>query len=216
MLKLFTSYYNEKNPIRRQEIIQCLINNSQNDFINQIFVLIEPDAAIPFEHDKIIYVQSERPTFRTFFDLVNKNAGDWDVSIISNSDIFFDETIQHALKVRLLDCFAVSRWEINPDKTKGDLVQRRSDSQDFWLFKGKIKPIEFCDFPLGVLGTDNRIAYEIKQAGYNIYNPALTIKGWHLHNSNIRNYNPFERNEKTVIPPPYQMVHITDLNTIYK
>lgn len=216
MLRLFTSFYNEKIIERKQELVECLINNSQNGFIDEIIVLIEPDASIPIQHEKIRYIQSQRPTFKKFFDTVNDLVSSNDISIISNSDIFFDETVQHLLKLRMLDCFAVSRWEVDENKQKGDLVQRRGDSQDFLVFKGKIKPIEFCDFPLGKLGCDNRICYEIKQAGYNIYNPALTIKGWHLHSSNVRNYNPFERTDDTVVPPPYQIVHITDLNTIYK
>ena len=54
---------------------------------------------------------------------------------------------------------------------------------------------------------DNRLAHDIQSHGYNVINPSHTIKTYHLHNSNIRNYlndrnEPIER-----IPQPYLLVN---------
>src|SRR5204862_5215377 len=49
-------------------------------------------------------------------------------------------------------------------------------SQDVWAFEGPVKPVAFSDFALGKPGCDNRIAYELGQAGYEVLNPCLSIK----------------------------------------
>ena len=52
---------------------------------------------------------------------------------------------------------------------------------------------------MGIRGCDNRLAYEIKEAGYKILNPSKSIVTVHIHSSNKGNLNP---NQET-IPEPY-------------
>jgi hypothetical protein len=214
MIKLYTSYYNEPNQERAKELRECLLKNIDNVLIDKIYIIIGNELQVSDVKisDKIIpYVFSSKPTYADYFNLVNDVSEENDVNIISNSDIFFDETLQLISQLKENDCWALSRWEINQDKSNGDIIQSNGDSQDCWIFKGKIKTLEYCNFSLGIMGCDNRIAYEIQKASYEITNPCLSIKTWHLHNTNHRNYNASVRNEKTVVQPPYLTLSLTSL-----
>ncbi len=202
MIRLFTSYYNEKNPIRKQELITCLQKNVSNELIERIYVIIEADTVTPFYDNKIIYIRSERPTFKEFFKLVNLTATDNDYSIVANSDIYFDSTLQ-LLQLKDNQCYALSRHEIN-SKGVVSFVQVQGWSQDSFFFKGKIKPIGFSDFYAGKAGSDNRIGHEIREAGYQIYNPAKTIISYHIHEGSQRNYANLDKEAK--VKPPYLLI----------
>jgi len=69
------------------------------------------------------------------------------------------------------------------------------------------EPHNFVINSIIVHNCDNRLAYDIQAHGYNVINSCHTIKTYHLHNSNIRNYlndknEPIER-----IPQPYLLVN---------
>ncbi len=213
MIRLYINVYRDKNEERSKELTEVFMRNLFSEHIGSVHALVSPEdvwmlSNFPF-YGKLKIHQYGRPTYRDFFNLINEVSSDHDVNVIVNSDIFVDETILHVEKLTDNDCFALSRWEINKDGTPNHVqVQIRNDSQDVWCFRGKIKPIEFCDFTLGKPGCDNRIAHEIQQAGYNITNPSKSIKTWHLHNSNIRHY--IHRIEHCV-PAPYLTIPLTDL-----
>lgn len=197
---LFINWYEEKNPKRAKELFTCLqknIANTEIDFIVNI-------SSTPINQKGVIDAPyKDRLTFSDFFHCINKTIKEDDISIIANLDIFFDDTLLLAKAIKKNQCYALSRWEINPDGSRGEKqIQTRGDSQDVWIFKGHIKGIE-GDFPLGKLGCDNRIAYEIKEAGYEVLNPSRTIKPWHLHNSGVRNYSTIHRDK---VSPPYHRI----------
>ncbi len=80
----------------------------------------------------------------------------------------------------------------------------RWDSQDSWWFKGAMKNIN-APFNLGHPGCDNSLAYLLKQAGYNVTNPSRTVKTYHLHSNDTRNWWG-----KSVIPEPYFLITPND------
>jgi len=102
------------------------------------------------------------------------------------------------------------RWEYS-ENPKINII--RSDCQDTWIWVGKMKELDYCDFYLGKLGCDNRIAWEFKNKGYNLRNPCNLIKTYHVHNTNVRNYKETlvgqkEHNEnKDVVEKPYYYVN---------
>lgn len=214
MIRLYMNVYRDKHEERAKELQEVFIRNLFSEHIGSIHVIVHPDDAqmlsnFAFYGKLKIHQIPGRPTYQNFFDLINEVSEDLDVNVIVNSDIFVDETILQVEKIRENDCFALSRWEIKPDGTPNFVqVQIRNDSQDTWCFRGKIKPIEYCDFTLGKPGCDNRIAYEIQRAGYNVTNPSKTIKTWHLHNSGIRHY--IHKIEHCV-PAPYLTIPLTYL-----
>lgn len=200
MVNLYTSFYQDKSPIRQKELLYCLKQNINNPLIDNIYLIVENEVKLPLS-DKLIVINQPRPTYRNFFDLVNSTVtSPNDISIISNTDIYFDESLS---KIDLHDrqCLALSRW----DKRKDGLrLHNERYSQDTWIFKGKIRNVRFCDFYLGIPGCDNRIAYELNRAGYRLFNPATKIKTIHYHQSDLHNYN----SETPKVPKPYLYVNI--------
>src|ERR1700743_100334 len=142
MINLFINYYQDKNPIRQKEIDFCLLKNLNNNLINTIIINSQ-----------------DRLTFKFFFDRINKVTTDNDINMVCNSDIFFDESIGLAEKISTDQCFALSRWDMLSDGSVKHYF--RPDSQDTWIFRGKIKQNVFSDFNLGYRGCDNRLAHEL-------------------------------------------------------
>jgi hypothetical protein len=200
MVNLYTSFYQDKNPIRQNELLFCLNKNIENPLIDNIYLLVEGNVKLP-KSDKLIIIKSNRPTYRDFFDLVNVTVlFSNQISIIANTDIYFNETLS-ALDLHDRQCIALSRW----DKRKDGLrLHNERYSQDTWIFKGKIRNVRFCDFYLGIPGCDNRIAYELNRAGYRLFNPAYSIQSIHYHQSDLHNYD----HNTPKIPKPYLYVNI--------
>ncbi len=192
-INLFTNWY---KSYRDEENEVCLMSNLRNSKINRIYLFCDDGKEIP-EHEKIIAVNlSKRATYECFFHAVNEVHQD--ISIIANSDIYFDDSLDYLELLKENECFALTRWDV----TANDCVfYNRWDSQDAWIFKGKIKENVFADFEIGRLGCDNRISYELKKAGYIVRNPSLSIKAYHLHlEERTENSN---HDESKRIPPPY-------------
>jgi SAM-dependent methyltransferase len=167
-IRLFYNYYEDKNVDRQREIDFCL----QKNISNPLF-------------DIIILDSESRPTYNFFFDKINKLAEPNDISIICNSDIFFDGTIALAKNIGPKDVYALGRWEWKSDRD----IQLRNikNGQDAWIIKGKVENVN-GDIQLGTYFCDNRIAFEFKTAGYKVSNPCKSIKAYHFHNSGIRDY----------------------------
>lgn len=185
MINLFTNYYQDKNPIRQKEIDHCLMKNLCNISLNTIVINSQ-----------------DRLTFKFFFDRINLVSSDSDVNIVANSDIYFDHTIDIVEKMGPEQCYALSRWDVTIDGSAKHYIS--ADSQDTWIFKGKIKSNLFSDFNLGYRGCDNRLAFELNKAGYKVTNPSVTIKSYHVQNSNVRNYN---MTDQFLVPGPYLTLH---------
>ena len=201
MVNLYTSIYTDKSAARQKELIYCLNQNIKNPLIDNIYLIVEGDVKLP-QSDKLILIQGKRPTYRDFFELIDNTVTSAnDISIVANTDIYFNETLS-LLNIQDRQCLALSRW----DKTKAGLkLHNERYSQDTWIFKGKMRNVRFCDFYLGIPGCDNRIAYELNRAGYRLHNPANTIQTIHYHQTNLHNYD-----DKTPkIPKPYLYVNIT-------
>lgn len=197
MINLFVNYYKTVNDERQQEIDKCLQNNLENDLIDRVIVFGE--AKIPFVSNKLYEASTvTRPTYQDFFN-ETKLYGEDDINIISNSDIYFNDTIKAVLPMCKDVCYALTRTEVR----NGNLVHF-SDvhlgcpahfSQDTWIFKGHVL-IEGCDkviaqnvinhsyeeipFTLGVPGCDNVIASKIGMK-YRLKNPNTIVQCVHLH-----------------------------------
>lgn len=214
MINLFVSYYKAATPERQAEIDYCLKANATNKHIDRIYIIAEHESICShLVQDNARYLHLPyKPTYQDFIIISNSHADNSDINIIANADIIFDDTIALTSQLKENECWALSRWEMNAQFEKHPTqIQIYGDSQDCWIFRGKIKPLDKADFPLGKMGCDNRIAYEIKKAGYNITNPSKSVHTWHLHNTNVRGYNPAVRNEHTVVSQPYHNVPVTSL-----
>ena len=194
-ITLFGNYYDHQDQARTDELRYVLGRNLSNEFINHV-VLIRQNITDQFNHPKISWVDLDcntnkhnRPTFRNYFDIVSQFKTD--IAVIANSDIFFDRTLG-LLRTTADTVLALSRYNLqaygirpnlpdyDPEKPGDCPISPRG--QDTWIFLGGMRfPIKNCSFSMGVYCCDWRIAYEIRNAGYHIYNPCLDIKTYHLH-----------------------------------
>lgn len=199
MIYLFTTYYDEKDFNRKKELDFCIDQNLKNPLIDKIYLLNESPEL--FSDAKIITKKiCRRPSFNDFFLLINQEVTAEDISIIANTDIVFNDSLKLIYSIPNLEnkCLALGRWDYLSDSK---LRFNQNDySQDVWIFKGNIKKIN-GEFLLGMMGCDNKIAYEISRAGYNLLNPSLSIIATHHHRSEKRNYN-----NKFQLPPPHKFV----------
>ena len=209
MINLFVNFYNDNNSLRQKEINECLSRNIANPMIDRIYLVVESNAVHFYGMDTFqkteIVICNGRPTFSFLFNLANTTATDDDTSIISNSDIYFEEYDVSLISCCLKpdSCFVLTRWN---RETNGSLhLFDRPDSQDSWAFKGPIKNIGNCDFTMGKPGCDNAIAERIEAAGYHVLNPSRDIKSIHVHNTGIRNYDHFDSSQ--IIGLPYRYIH---------
>jgi len=189
MIRLFTSYYEDKKLERQIELNHCLARNIENVHIQEIWLICEdgkrPPNADPFGKIKFIDL-NRRPTYQDFFQLINDVSSPVDIALLANTDIYFDHTLADLpAHMNGNKCIALSRWDVKPE---GAVLHNCAGSQDTWIFQGKVKKVKYASFNLGIPGCDNRIAWELHRAGYLMKNPATTIKSYHYHPSDLHNY----------------------------
>jgi hypothetical protein len=189
-INVFTGYYEDNNPTRNEELLECIRQNILNPYIN--YVLIESD---------------KRMKYNEYFKIINEYSDPNDVNIIMNLDIYLDPCTCHLLeRIKPREMFALCRWERKKD---GQIkFADRPDSQDVWVFRGYIDVN--CDFYIGYAGCDNRIAKIFSDIGWRVTNPGKSIKTIHVHSSNIRNYKPGKHNTM-VVEGPYLTLPPTSL-----
>ena len=206
---LITTFYESSSLPRNNELKQCLIHNNANKYITQIYLLNDNMYTLDFLKDtsKIIQIvvdddNKKRLGFDYAFSFINsKLVGE--KCILSNSDIFFDDSLSSLENFKLENYFlSLSRYE---DINKTQLA--KSWSQDAWIFQSPCKiDINACKFKFGTLGCDGKLNYLAYQQHYNLINPAKTIFSFHLHKSNIRTYT-----NKNRIAKPYIWVEASRL-----
>jgi hypothetical protein len=183
MLRLFTTFYKESRAARAAEYRFCLERNLAS-CIDQVCILTEAQSPGLPESKKIRVRQIDRrPTYDDFFRWINELAQPEDFSLISNSDIWFDDSIGVALgNLTHRECLAITRWD-------GNTLFDRNDSQDSWAWRGQVRAVR-GDYPLGVPRCDNRLLYELRAAGYAVLNPALSVRTHHVHEGIRGEYTP--------------------------
>lgn len=202
MVRLFQSWYPEPNLQRAEELRSCLTANLALECLDEVCLLLERGAVPPLQHPKLCCRSVPcRPTYQHFVCWANELvSSSLDITLIANSDIFLDQTL--TLLNELLQtkqCAALSRWDVRPDGTA--VLFDRNDSQDVWVFRGPIREI-VADYCVGIPRCDNRIMFELRQAGYTVINPAMTVRAMHLHRG-IRDEYPAELTGPFV-PGPYE------------
>lgn len=201
MIVLYISQYSVGNPERCNELSSCLDINIHNAAIDEIRILNEcRNVRLPIRGKVETRNIDKRPDYADYFQWMResppRNSG---ISIIANSDIYFDDSIlalSQSLKPN--QCAALSRWDRN--SSGAPILFDRNDSQDVWVFRGPLKNIE-GNFPVGVPRCDNRILFELKQAGYEVINPSFSVRVYHLHSGVRQEYS--NENLEQFVDPPY-------------
>jgi hypothetical protein len=137
-----------------------------------------------------LVVTGERVTYRALFAYANQELPGRRV-IVANADIFFDHTLPRLEDYDLAGwLLCLSRWDVHTDGT-WSLFDFEA-SQDAWIFQAPIRDVS-CDFSLGILGCDNRLAWEAEHAGLRLANPSRSVRAYHLHLTGIRRYRSSQR-----------------------
>jgi len=202
---LITQFYISSNTFRQKEIINCLIYNLNNPFINEIYLITETpytlkQIGLP-ENDNNLKIKlinmNARMKYSDAFNIVSQyNLKGY--IIIANSDIFFDSTIEklyvsNASLEKKFYCLLRLEYT-NRDLTKCTLFENGTNcSQDTWIFHSNYNILpqhnKLFNFELGIPGCDNHITYILSILGYKLYNEPFLIKTYHNHASNFRTYD---------------------------
>jgi len=195
---LLVGFYEDPDPKRRDEIVTCLRHNVANDRFEEVHVFVEepPERDVVRAHADLgaakvrVVAHGRRVTYRDLFAYANQRLAGHRV-IIANADIYFDDTLARLDTVDLTGrLLCLTRWDVRPDGSAA--FCGRGDSQDAWVFEAPLRDFP-CDFPLGVPGCDNRLAWEAECAGLAVSNPSRSVHAYHLHTSQVRRYTDAQR-----------------------
>lgn len=186
-IHLLVQYYRCATPERQVEIDTCLRNNLLNPLITTIHLLTEELfdlSSFPCFKKIIQTVIGERLTFERAFRYANeKDPGGACVWMLSNADIYFDESLRFVEGQNLNKVvYALTRHDEQPDGSLQIVPPEYAHGcQDVWMFRAIIQETNlYASYFLGVAGCDHRIAYEFVTAGYAVANPSLIIIARHL------------------------------------
>jgi len=200
-IRLCVQYYIDPDAKRQEEIDFCIRNNIANRAIDQMLVIKSKHTKFPENSDKVQFVElEERPTYWQIFKILAQY--DDAVNIIANTDIAFDDSINHVRNLQCPDFLALNRWELKvPLQLSSAVPPVFLDAYDVWIWRGRfhtqLTEKDFS-FTLGVPACDNRVNYLFHTSGYRLCNPCAFVKAYHVHNTNIRRYL-----DKPRIPGPY-------------
>lgn len=192
MIFLIQQYYISDNEDRQKEINTALQINSNNKYIDKIYLLNEKIYKLDdklFNLGKIEQINiNERLTYKKVFEFSQNNLPKDSIKILSNSDISFDDTLEFLHKINFdeVNCLALNRWNIKKYEPLEVEFFDKEWAQDTWIFKD-IEPHNMMNFFLGYIRCDNHILFLLKQMGYTVSNPSKTIKTYHHH---ITEYRP--------------------------
>lgn len=219
-----TQFFKHEKSKRAAEIRKCLRENSKSRLIDKILLLNESPQEFQGASNIEEEVIGHRLTYQDVFDRIYSIPDDV-IVVFANADIFIDDVSWKDLwNLNLEDKFlALLRYDVGGtwDTTDAKLFGPRADSQDTWVVRAvdvKKRAREVwstLNFKFGKMGCDNLLALEMMKQKFLVSNPSQTLKTYHIHTSEIRNY------EKTdVIEAPVfhyvQPSAINDLQAEFK
>jgi glycosyltransferase involved in cell wall biosynthesis len=203
-LKCISSFYTPSHVDRKKEIYRCLERNAQLSFV-ELHLTCETQEDLEYVTttypNVFVHFVTKRPTFASLIDIVQQNAHNNTIFLLMNSDIELTESLHYLRYVPFESvkyALILQRWDKCGESWK--LEEHGGGSQDVWIWKTPIKPIQAIDFHLGVRGCDNSFAYHLSRQNYVLFNPAWDIHTFHHHESNVR----ADSYSTLVIPPPYK------------
>lgn len=180
-MRLLIGLYGENDPARCAEIATCLVRN----------VWLFPQTTIFLEDERAqalfepFFGKSEQVPLGhrlTYAEALGYPATPGTVNVLANNDILFDSTIFQSSEIPTSEFWCITRRE-----SDNRFPPCPEWTQDAWVWKTPAAiELAAANFPLGVPGCDNRIAYEAERAGYQVRNPGSRIRLAHRHASGVR------------------------------
>lgn len=223
-LYAITQYFVHSSPRRAREIRRCLMNNSVNPFIDKVVLLNEKDLSAEWSsmkgRNKIEQVIiGSRLRYCDLIKYTVESIPANSIVVYMNADIYLDDTISDVFKVDMKNrMFALLRWDTNESGQSPQLFGPHPDSQDTWIvdsdsIKSRTWDYSQFDYQLGRAGCDNRFTADMFANRFLLSNPAQTIKTYHIHTTQIRDYN-----KQDIIPSKFYIyinpTPLLDLNQL--
>ena len=198
-LWFLTQTYKPSKPRRAKELTKCLEENLENPFIDRVVLLNES----PMEHrahPKLEeHIVGKRLTYADVIRWIAESPSVPEDAIIvfANADIYLEKESWKTLwSTSIKDVFlALLRWDVDEYGGDPQLFGPRADSQDTWVLdaasvRARTWDSKTLEFPFGKAGCDNSIAIEMMRQRFLVVNPALTLRTFHMHASELRDYDP--------------------------
>lgn len=191
-VSLVITLYNEESKSRCLELFFCLKSNIENEHISKIHILYENLDNDSFLFDiikntvsnKIVIKKiKKRPTYDEIFYYCNQNiVGN---TIVANSDIIFNETLENLKFLKKDDFILLTRYQKYNNKYKlihlPDVDNKVNIfSQDSWMFVSPLKYKINCPIQIGTMFCDSFISYILSSTKYKCYNLYDSIKSYHI------------------------------------
>lgn len=219
-----TQYYTTEKGRRKSELKKCLTINSASPLIDKIVLLnerVEDFVGNPKIEEIVI---GKRLTYEDVFRKIAEFPDDV-IAVFANADICIDDSSWPTLwSLNLENKFlALLRYDVPASENIKDatLFGPRPDSQDTWVVRAvdvKSRGSDMfnnLEFNFGRMGCDNAVAIEMLRKKFLVINPSLTLKTWHFHSSDVRNYNKQDIVERDVFHY-IQPTAINDLTPVLK
>ena len=195
---LIQQYFKHPLPKRARELWTALERNCACPYVDRVLLLNETAGLEVPKSDKIqVEVLGARLTYADVLKTIQDRVPANTFVVFGNSDIWLDASLRALWSLRMRErrlFLSLLRWE---DGVNGDapvLFGPRADSQDTWIVAKETVDFEVTEedfgFPFGKPGCDNAINVAMLRKKCVVANPAYTVKTYHLHASNVRNYNP--------------------------
>jgi hypothetical protein len=197
-----TQYYTPDKAKRSREINTCLRKNLQSPLIDKVICLNEKNESFSWLQDDLQKkleekVVGHRLTYKDVLEEVLRFPDDVIVAF-GNADICIDSDSWRQLwEVDVKNvCLALLRYDVPESGSEADakLFGPRADSQDTWVVRAKdVKQrgeaiLKNTEIRFGQMGCDNAFALEIFRHKFLVVNPSYSLKTFHYHSSNVRNY----------------------------
>jgi|TARA_B100001094_G_scaffold333423_1_gene411986 hypothetical protein len=222
---LFTPWYNPEDNTTTLNNIRCLENNIQNQYIETICLMMESkDTIIPSHlmgHPKLktAYID-KRLSYADWVVYSQKHYSEY-IKILSNTDIYFDETLEHVFTKYFTPktFYTITRKDLD---SNGNIVNSHDTyedynnptnpiySQDCWIFKDKIDVIDpkYINFELGIGNCDRLFKnYLEKECGLNFINLYKNINAIHLDKRQIKSRQQYPLSKDMI---DYKLLNIQD------
>jgi len=198
MINLITSFFIPKEAERQEEILKCLVQNINCNYITKIYLFIEKKEDIDFLKEKVnpkgkiqLILWNKQPTYADYLKLVNQLQGE--ICMISNADIWLkkcDEELINILKQYPNIGFSLTRYDRDASTNIiSPLFKGMIGCFDSFIFQS---PIDIDPNLINHIqnrpGSEHVFKTELEYKGIEFINPCYDIITVHEHLSNARTY----------------------------
>lgn len=228
-IHLLIDYYTNPREERASELNFCFFENINNKCFDHVHIFAQSELPISILPDNVTVTRiTQRLTYQYYIEYAKTNIPQGDVVVLSNADIFFDESIAKVNDVDLSNkvlaltrfCPFHGHWVDEQDNVIP--YHNHDRSQDVWIWSNPLREGQGdFNFNIGTLGCDNKVAYQFALLGYQVWNPSYSIIAYHKHvdrNDEADHYNNAPKiwhSRPYLLPKACSIEHMADINYKY-